>query len=147
MRQKYFNLAVIIMLTGSMSISCSEDIPDCPSKMCVVAGTWQLTEVYIDGTKDPEDLANYRLDLVMPAPTSATTADYTRIQPSGISDLGIWSVENNGTILRLVPNSNPDFTEDWIIDSMTPRKMVLIMNRDSGIKDGPSKIEFILEPF
>jgi hypothetical protein len=30
---------------------------------------------------------------------------------------------------------------------MTPRKMVLVINRDVGIKDGPGKIEFILEPF
>jgi hypothetical protein len=147
MRQKYFNLAIIIMLTGSMSISCSEDIPECPGKMCVIAGTWLLTEVYIDGVKETEDLSNYRLTLIMPAPTTAVTSDFERIQPSGISDNGEWSVENNGTILRLIPDNNPVFTEDWIIESMTPRKMILIINRDTGIKDGPSKIEFILEPF
>ena len=147
MRQKYLNLAVIFMLAGLMSISCSEDIPDCPSKMCIIANTWQLTEVYVDGTKNTEDLSKYRLTLIMPAPTTATTSGFTRIQPSGISDGGDWSVENNGTILRLVPDGNTLFQEDWIIDNLTPRKMVLVINRDTGIKDGPSKIEFILEPF
>jgi hypothetical protein len=45
-----------------------------------------------------------------------------------------------------MPDNNPVFTEDWIIESITPRKMILIINRDTGIKDGPSKIEFVLEP-
>lgn len=147
MRQKYLNLAFIFALTGSMSISCSEDIPDCPSKMCIIAGEWQLVEVFVDGAKDTEDLSNYRLELIMPAPTTATTSGFTRIQPSGISDDGQWSVENNGTILRLIPDNNPVFTEDWIIESLTPRKMILVINRDTGIKEGPSKIEFVLEPF
>lgn len=147
MRQKYFNLTLLILFTGSMSISCSEDIPDCPSKMCIIAGTWKLTEVYVDDVKDTEDLSNYKLTLIMPAPTTAETADFDRIQPSGISDDGTWSVENDGSILRLVPNNDPAFTEDWIIDSMTPRKMILVINRDTGIKEGPAKIEFILEPF
>jgi hypothetical protein len=146
MRQKHLNLAIIIMLTGSMSISCSEDVKDCPTKMCLIVGTWQLTEAYVDGVKDDGDLTNYRLVLYMPQPVTATSAEYKRIQPSGISELGVWSIENNGTILRLVPNGNPASLEDWIIDKMEPEKMILIMHRDTGIKDGPSEIEFVLEP-
>jgi len=146
MINKMFLFALITVVAGSFSFSCSEDIPDCPSKMCIIAGTWQLTEVYVDGAIDTEDLSKYRLTLIMPAPTSATTSDFNRIQPSGISDDGEWSVENNGTILRLVPVAGQVFTEDWIIESLTPRKMILVINRDTGIKDGPSKIQFILQP-
>jgi hypothetical protein len=138
--------ALLLIVAGSASVSCSEDIPDCPSKMCIVAGTWKLVEVYVDGAKDAEDLSNYRLELIMPAPTTATTSGFSRIQPSGISDEGQWSVENNETILRLIPDNNPDFTEDWIIESLTPRKMIIVIKRDMGIKDGPAKIEFVLEP-
>ena len=146
MRLKYLNLALMLVITGSMSISCSEDIPDCPSKMCIIAGTWKLTEVHVDGVLDTEDLSNYKLTLTMADPTAAIS-DFDRIQPSGISDDGVWSVENNNTILRLIPDNNPALTEDWIIESMTPRKMTLIINRNTGIKEGPAKIEFILEPF
>lgn len=144
---RFLLFALVLISAGSASVSCSEDIPDCPSKMCILAGTWQLVEVYVDGAKDTEDLSQYRLELIMPAPTTATTSSFTRVQPSGISDDGEWSIENNGTILRLIPDNNPVFTEDWIIESLTPRKMILIINRDTGIKEGPSKIEFVLESF
>src|SRR5690349_16668478 len=97
--KKYSAVALIFMITGATSISCSEDIPECPSKACLLAGEWQLVEVYVDGARDNEDLSKYRLNLVMPAPTSATTSDYTRTQPSGTTDNGDWSIENNGTIL------------------------------------------------
>jgi hypothetical protein len=140
-------LVLVSAFTGMVSSSCSEDIPDCPSRMCVVAGGWKLTEVYVDDELYTEDISQYSLQLVMPAPTTATTAEFTRTQPSGTSDDGMWSLENNETVLRLVPDNNPALAEDWIIESMTPRKMVLIINRDVGIKDGPGKIEFILEPF
>jgi hypothetical protein len=50
-------------------------------------------------------------------------------------------------VLRLIPFNDPLLTEDWIIDRFTPRELVLVINRDTGIKDGPSKIEFVLEPF
>ena len=128
-------------------ISCSEDLPDCPSRMCIVAGGWQLTEVYVDNVKDNSDLSQYRLMLNMPSPTTATTSAFSRVQPSGETDAGTWSLENNETVLRLIPDNDPLFTEDWIIESMTPRKMVLVINRDTGIKQGPSTIEFVLEPF
>ena len=147
MLKKIILFTLLLNLTGIITISCSEDIPDCPSRMCIVAGGWQLTEVYIDDVKDNSDLSQFRLFLDMPSPTSATTSDFNRVQPSGNTDDGTWSLENNDSILRLIPNNDPVLTEDWIIESMTPRKMVLILNRDTGIKAGPSKIEFILEPF
>jgi hypothetical protein len=140
-------LAFVSAFTGMVFSSCSEDIPDCPSRMCVIAGGWRLTEVYVDDELYTEDISQYSLQLVMPAPTTATSAGFTRTQPSGITDNGMWSLENNESILRLIPDNNQILAEDWIIESMTPRKMVLIINRDVGIKDGPGKIEFILEPF
>jgi hypothetical protein len=147
MLNKVVPFLIIIGLAGATTISCSEDIPDCPSKMCIIAGKWRLTEVYVDGVKESGDLSNYELTLHMPAPVTATESGFDRIQPSGASDDGSWSIENNGSILRLVPFDNALLTEDWIIDRFTPRELVLIINRDTGIKDGPSKIEFVLEPF
>lgn len=135
------------MLVGTTPTSCSEDIPDCPSKMCIVAGGWQLAEVYIDDTKDNIDVSQYRLKLTEPSPTTALTSDFSRTQPSGTTDGGTWSLENNTTILRLIPDNDVARTEDWIIESLTPRQLILVINRDTGIKDGPSKIRFVLEPF
>lgn len=146
MLNRVIPFVIITALTGAISISCSEDIPDCPSKMCILAGTWQLTEVYVDGSKETGDLSKYELTLHMPAPVTATASGFDRTQPSGAIDDGTWSVENNGTILRLIPFDDPLLTEDWIIDTFTPRQLVLVINRDTGIKDGPSKIEFVLEP-
>jgi hypothetical protein len=146
MANKILMLAVISVASIGVS-SCSEDIPDCPTRMCVVAGGWQLTEVHVDNVKDNSDLSQFTLTLNMPSSATATTSGFARIQVSGNSDSGIWSLENNETILRLMPDNDPLLTEDWIIKSMTPRKMVLIINRDTSIKQGPGKIEFILEPF
>jgi hypothetical protein len=139
--------AFVSVFTGVISSSCSEDIPDCPSRMCVIAGGWKLTEVYVDDELYTEDISQYQLMLSMPAPTDATSSEFIRTQPSGSTDDGSWSLENNESILRLIPDNNQSLTEDWIIESMSPRKMVLVINRDAGIKDGPGKIEFILEPF
>ncbi len=137
-------LIISLILVGW---SCSEDISDCPTRMCIVAGGWQLTEVYVDNTKDKSNLNQFRLILNMPSSPTATTSGFTRTQVSGSTDTGTWSIENNETVLRLIPGNDPTFTEDWIIESLTPRKMKLIINRDVSIKQGPSKIEFILEPF
>lgn len=147
MIKRILSLSLIAALTAAISVSCSEDIPDCPSRMCVIAGGWILTEVNVDDELYTGDLSQYRLMLTMPAPTTATTSNFSRTQTSGATDNGSWSIENNETILRLVPDNNQLLTEDWIIESMTPRKMVLVINRDVGIKDGPGEIEFILEPF
>lgn len=136
--------AFIFILVGSASLSCSEDIPECPGKMCVIAGSWQLVEVYVDGAKDNGNFSNYQLTLNMSDP-SATTSDFIRIQPSGASDNGTWSIENNDQILRLIPDNNPLLTEEWIIKKFTPRQLILIITRDTGIKDGPGSIEFVLE--
>lgn len=147
MKSRIFLFAIVMMITGAASISCSEDIPDCPSRMCIVAGGWQLTEVYVDDELYTGDLSQYRLVLNMPSPTTATTSAFSRVQPSGETDAGSWSLQNDESILRLIPDDDVLLTEDWFIESMTPRKMVLIITRDVGIKDGPGKIEFILEPF
>jgi hypothetical protein len=147
MLKRFAVISLIWCVAGGISTSCSEDIPDCPSKMCIIAGGWKLTEVKVDNVKETSDLSQFRLMLSMPNPTEATTSDFTRTQPSGNSDSGTWSIENNETILRLQPGNDPQFIEDWIIESFSPRQLILVMNRDAGIKQGPSKIEFILEPF
>ena len=147
MIKKFVSLSVIAVLTAAVSVSCSEDIPDCPSRMCVISGGWTLAEVNVDDELYTGDVSQYRLMLTMPAPADATTSGFNRTQTSGATDNGTWSLENNEKILRLVPDNNQTLAEDWIIESMTPRKMVLVINRDVGIKDGPGKIEFILEPF
>jgi hypothetical protein len=145
-KKLWLSLLTAAALIVSQS-SCSEDISDCPSKMCILAGGWKLTEVYLDDEKDNSDLTKYKLVLNTPNPTAATIADYTRIQPSGTSDNGMWSVMNNGKTLRLIPGNNTVLTEDWVIEKLTPRQMILVITRDTDIKQGPGKIRFILEPF
>jgi len=147
MTNRILPFVMMLLITGAASTSCTEDIPDCPSRMCIVSGGWMLSEVYVDDERYTGDLSQYRLILSMPSPTTATTSDFNRTQPSGETDNGSWSLENNDQILRLIPNNDTALTEDWIIESMTPRTMVLIINRDVNIKDGPGKIEFVLEPF
>jgi len=140
-------LSMLSLLTGLVSFSCSENISDCPSRMCVVAGGWQLTEVYVDDEAYTSDISKFRLNLQMPTPESSATSTFNRVQTSGATDNGSWSLENNESILRLVPSGNQLLAEDWIIESMTPRRMSLVIMRDVGIKGGPGKIEFVLEPF
>jgi hypothetical protein len=141
-------ISIILFFAGILSltgISCTESIPDCPTKMCVMSGGWQLVEVYVDGVKDQGDLSKYRLFLANPNPTSAVTSDFQRVQPSGAQDTGTWSLQNNQSILRLIPNNDPTFAEDWIIDAFTLHQMILVINRASN-KVGPQQIKFILEP-
>jgi len=115
--------------------------------MCIVAGGWQLVEVYVDGLKYDGDIKQFKLVLQMPAVTTATVSDFNRTQPSGTTDSGVWSIENNGSILRLIPFEDTALMEDWIIESLTPRKLIMVLNRDTGIKEGPGTIEFVMEPF
>jgi hypothetical protein len=138
---------MLLPFAGTISVSCTDDIPECPSRMCVIAGGWKLTEVIVDNTPYDGDLRSYRLTLSMPSPADAPTSFFNRVSTSGALDEGSWSLENNKQILRLMPGNDPSLTENWIIKSMTPRKMILILNRDVDIKKGPAKIEFILEPF
>jgi len=135
-------LVVTFLIFGA---SCGGDIPDCPTKLCVLAGGWRLVEVYIDGIKDTSsDLSQYRLTLFMPNPTSALTSDFDRINPSGREDTGSWELRNNSTILALIPESTPD--ETYVIKYFTPRQLILVINRDED-KTGPSEYEYVLEPF
>jgi len=145
-RHTLLRTITVFVLIVILFSACSEDIPDCPSRMCIVAGGWKLTEVMVDNAPYTGDLSQYRLVLNMPSPASATTSAFSRTQPSGDSDEGTWSLENDESILRLIPQNDPLLTEDWIIESMTPRKMILIINRDVNIKEGPGKIEFVLSP-
>ena len=147
MIKKTSSFILIACLAGAVSFSCNESIPDCPTQMCVVAQGWKLTEVVVDDDTYNGDLSQYKLTLHMPSPSDAVTAAFHRINTSGSSDEGTWSLESNNKVLRLVPDNDQLLAEDWIIESMTPRSMVLIINRDVSIKEGPSKIEFTLEPF
>jgi hypothetical protein len=46
-----------------------------------------------------------------------------------------------------MPYNDPSLTEDWIIESITSNKMALIIHRDVSIKQGPGKIELVLQSF
>lgn len=143
MKALFAKLVVVIFLV--MEVSCGGDIPDCPSKMCVLSGGWQLVEIYIDGVKDTStDLSKYRLTLFMPEPTTAISSDFDRINPSGRADTGSWELRNNSTILALIPDASPD--EPYIIKSFSPRQLVLVIDRDIN-KTGPTQFEYVLEPF
>lgn len=147
MTNRFLSFIMISLLSGTLSVSCSESIPDCPSRMCVMAGGWKLTGVSVDGQTYAGELSGYRLTLNMPSPAEASTSSFNRVNTSGSTDEGSWSLQNNNETLRLIPANDLLLTEDWIIESMSPRKLVLILNRDVGIKEGPAKIEFTLEPF
>jgi len=135
-------LGLLFLIVG---ISCGEDIPDCPNKLCVLAGGWRLVEVYVDGVKDTStDLSKYRLTLFMPSPTTATTSDFDRTNPSGREDTGTWQVLNKETILALIPDASPE--EQYIIKSFSPRELRLVIDRDDN-KTGPNQYEYVLEPF
>lgn len=125
--------------------SCGGDIPDCPSKLCVLAGGWVLVEVRIDGVKDvTTDLSKYKLTLRMPNPTTAPTSVFDRINPSGRLDAGTWELRNNSTILALLPSNTPE--EPYIIKDFSPRQLILVIDRAEN-KTGPSQYEYVLEPF
>ncbi len=145
MKTLLLKFALLLFMFGQ--ISCGEDIPECPSKMCVISGGWVLVEAYADNVKETQDLSNYRLTLNSPNPTNAVTSGFSRTQPSNAKDNGIWSIQNNQTILRIIPDNNPLLTEDWQIESFTLRQLVLVLTRDTSIKGGPGKIKFVLEPF
>ena len=135
----------IVLLFLLVEFSCGEDIPDCPSKLCVLAGGWRLVEVYIDGVKDTStDLSKYKLTLFMPNPTTALTSDFDRINPSGTADQGTWELQNNDDVLALLPEASPE--EQYVIKYFTPRQLILVIDRDAN-KTGPEEYEFVLEPF
>jgi hypothetical protein len=133
----------IIFLIGGAS--CGEDIPDCPNKLCVLAGGWRLVEVYIDGVKDTStDISKYRLTLYTPSPTTAVTSNFDRTNPSGRQEQGTWQLKNLDDVLVLIPFLSPQ--EEYIIKYFSPRELRLVINRDVS-KTGPEEIEYVLEPF
>lgn len=136
---------IIILFFLVLEMSCGGDIPDCPSKMCVLSGEWRLTEIYANGVLDTSvDLEKYKLTLIMPNPTTSTTANFNRVNLSGVADAGTWTIGNNNTVLTLTPQSG--IAEPYIIKSYTPRKIVLVIERDVN-KTGPDEFEYVLEPF
>jgi hypothetical protein len=156
MLHKIFLTFVAAIVIGASSISCSEDLPDCPNALCVMSGGWNLVEVQLDGEMYEADLTQYQLTLYSPSPDTETNSTFERVQISGNQDNGTWSIENTnpdaqstfkGSILRLKPSDNALLQEDWTIESFTPREMVLVLNRDAGAKNGPAKIRFVLVPF
>jgi len=146
MIKKLYSIFLILGVACSISLSCSENIPDCPSQMCVMSGGWVLTEAYVDDVKETIDLTKYSLVLNQPAPTTAITSVFDRTQVSGSHDNGTWSIENEDTVLKLQPDNNQIPAEEWIIESFTPRQLVMVIIRDD-IKQGPAEIRFVLEPF
>ncbi len=144
---KTFLLKFALILFLFSEISCGEDIPDCPNKLCILSGGWALVEAYADGVKESQDLSQYRLILTSPTPSTAITSVFDRVQPSGASDNGTWELQDLDKTLVLTSVNDPANPEHWIIESFTPRQLVLVLNRDTSIKDGPSTIKFVLEPF
>jgi hypothetical protein len=154
-RRFLFTLLAATVL-GASGISCSEQIDECPNKLCVMAGGWKLVEVQLDGEIYLGDFTQYQLTLTDPAPSTETSSQFQRVNISGNHDAGTWSVENTdptqqtpfkGNVLRLKPSGNAALQEDWKIESFSPRQMILVLNRDITAKDGPATIRFILEPF
>ncbi len=137
----------VLLVFLFVQISCGEDISECPSQMCVIAGGWMLVEASADGVKETQDLSKYRLTLISPNPADALTSDFTRTQPSGATDNGTWELQDLDKTLVLTSTNDPTNPERWIIESFTLRQLVLVLNRNTSIKDGPGTIKFVLEPF
>jgi hypothetical protein len=143
MRFTFAKLLLLSFLVGE--VSCGEDIGDCPNKLCVLAGGWRLTEVYIDGVKDTStDLSKYKLTLFTPNPTTAVSSNFDRINPSGREDNGTWELRNKDDVLVLIPDASPE--EQYIIKYFSPRELRLVVERDVN-KTGPEEYEYVLEPF
>lgn len=148
-----FATALIVITAGT---SCREDIGECPNKLCIISGGWKLSEVRLDGVVYNEDFSQYQLVLSDPSPSSDATSSFQRVNIGGTADSGSWSIENtspdataqlDGSVLRLRPSDRNELREDWEIESFTPREMVLVLHRDTSVKDGPSTIRFVLVRF
>lgn len=136
-------LCALMIFAG---LSCSEDLQECPSKMCIMSGGWKLSMVFIDNVHDAQGIGAYRLILQEPTPSTATEAEYSRQYTNGTNEPGTWSIINNGSVLQLVPYGDAARMEDWIIEEFSPRKLILFIDRDTGIKDGPGSIRLVFEP-
>jgi hypothetical protein len=144
--RRYFFLALTVLLGASSEFSCTENLPDCPSKMCILTNEngWQLMEVYEDGMKQNIDLSKYKLVLAMPNATAAQ-GTYNRTNTSGSTDTGVWQTENNNEILALLPDNDSARKEPYIINTFSPRELVLIINRESN-KTGAKQLKYVFEP-
>jgi hypothetical protein len=156
MIRKFLSILLTAFTIGVSAISCSEEISDCPNKLCVMAGGWKLQEVQLDGETFNGDYSGYQLILNDPAPATEASSQFQRVNIGGTQETGTWSVENTnqseqtpfkGSILRLKPSGSDLLKEDWEIESFTPREMVLVLHRDITAKDGPAVIRFVLVPF
>ncbi len=145
MIRKTISLLLVYACIGGLFIKCTESISDCPSKMCILASEngWQLKEVYEDGVKQTDDFSNYRITLSLPD-DKATEGNFIRTNTGGKEDAGIWKTENLDEVLVLIPDTKPE--EPYIIESFTPRELVLVINRESQ-KVGGLQLKYVFEPF
>ncbi|HEY8936360.1 MAG TPA: lipocalin family protein [Cyclobacteriaceae bacterium] len=141
MRFLYYTIIPILLLF--MGASCTENIPDCPTKFCILATGWQLLEVYEDDVKLTQDVSKYKMTLTLPDDKIAK-GNYDRFNSTGLEDAGAWEIQNADKVLLLKPETSPD--EPYIIETLTLRKMVLIINRDDT-KTGPKQLKYVFEPF
>jgi len=154
-RALHIRLSPAVILICGLLNSCTDTPEDCPSPLCIISGGWRLTEIQLDGETYSGSLEHFELILYAPSQDNESTSTFNRTGITGIHDSGNWSVENinpgsssfNGGILRLVPNGDPDLREDWKIEMLTPRLLILVLERDVTAKEGPALIRFVLEPF
>ncbi len=106
MFRKYIVMIAAAFAIGSTEMSCTEDIPDCPNKLCVLSGGWKLQEVQLDGDLFDGDYISYELILNNPAPANELTAQFFRTNISGDQDSGSWSIENSNPHWSLVPSTS-----------------------------------------
>jgi hypothetical protein len=144
--KKLIYISFMAILGGVSEFACNENIPDCPTKMCILTNEngWQLVAVYEDEVKQTIDLSQYKIVLSMPDAT-ATQGSFNRTNTMGNTDSGVWQTENNNKILALVPDNDATRKEPYIIDKFSPRQLVLIINRDSN-KEGAKQLKYIFEP-
>jgi hypothetical protein len=146
MTRRLIHTMIIMIIGGIAQFACTENIPDCPTKMCILANEngWKLIEVYEDGIKQTADLSQYKIVLAMPDATAAQ-GTFNRTGTLGNTDSGVWKTENDNKILSLIPDNDLVRKEPYIIDTFSPRQLILIINRESN-KVGPKQLKYVFEP-
>jgi hypothetical protein len=128
-----FYLAVSLLMPSCIF----ESVPECPAKEEYLIGGWVLTAFEINNVPQSGDVSQFRLVLF-------ESGTFTRKSLDGYSDSGTWLLTNNEQVVELTPDGAP--SEDYIIDALSLRKLVLFVDRDNT-KVGPDNLKLFLNRF
>ncbi len=136
MNKKPVALIILIALSG-LPACIFQSVPECPTKEEYLSGGWELTSLEINSVKQDDDVSRYRLLLF-------ESGNFTRTSLDGYTDAGTWLLTNNEQVVVLTPEGEP--SEEYIIDLLSLRKLVLFVDRDNN-KVGPDNLKLFLNRF